>query len=79
MNKLIYFTKDKNWGEVDMKLVTGIASILLILGAINWGLVGLFNLDLVETLFRRRDSMGARIFYLLIGLAGIYTIIYLFF
>lgn len=62
-----------------MKIVTGIASILLILGAINWGLVGLFNLDLAETLFRRRDSMGAKVLYSLIGLSGIYTVLYLFF
>lgn len=79
MYKLIYFTKDKNWGEVYMKIVTGIASILLIIGAINWGLVGLFNLDLVEILFRRRDSMSARILYSLIGLSGVYTVLYLFF
>lgn len=62
-----------------MKIVTGIASILLIIGAINWGLVGLFNLDLVEILFRRRDSMSARILYSLIGLSGVYTVLYLFF
>lgn len=60
-----------------MKIATSIASILLILGAINWGLVGLFNLDLVETLFKSRNSLIARIVYSLIGLAGLYTILYL--
>jgi len=60
-----------------MKIATSIASILLILGAINWGLVGLFNLDLVETLFKSRNSLIARIIYSLIGLAGLYTILYL--
>ena len=79
MNKLIYFTNDKNWGEVYMKIVTGIASILLIIGAINWGLVGLFNSDLVEILFRRRDTTGAKVLYSLIGLSGVYTVLYLFF
>lgn len=62
-----------------MKIVTGIASILLIIGAINWGLVGLFNSDLVEILFRRRDTTGAKVLYSLIGLSGVYTVLYLFF
>ncbi|WIV13843.1 DUF378 domain-containing protein [Proteiniborus sp. MB09-C3] len=62
-----------------MNIVTGIASILLILGAINWGLVGLFNLDLAEILFRRKDTMTAKILYSLIGLSGVYTVLYLFF
>ncbi|WP_352418004.1 DUF378 domain-containing protein [Proteiniborus sp.] len=62
-----------------MKILTSIASILLIIGAINWGLVGLFNLDLVETIFRGRDKMTARILYSLIGLSGVYTILYLIF
>ncbi len=79
MNKLIYFTKDSNWGEVAMKILTSVASILLIIGAINWGLVGLFNLDLVETLFRSRDTMTARVLYSLVGLSGVYTILYLIF
>ncbi len=79
MNKLIYFTKDKNWGEVFMKILTGIASLLLVLGAINWGLVGLFNFDLIEVLFGGREKAASRIVYLLIGLSGVYTILYLLF
>ncbi|SDZ22313.1 hypothetical protein SAMN05660462_02274 [Proteiniborus ethanoligenes] len=62
-----------------MKILTSIASILLIIGAINWGLVGLFNLDLVEAVFRGRDTAAARIIYSLVGLAGVYTILYLLF
>lgn len=62
-----------------MKILTSVASILLIIGAINWGLVGLFNLDLVEALFKGRDTMTARILYSLIGLSGVYTILYLIF
>lgn len=77
MNKLIYFTKAKNWGEGSMKILTGIASLLIVLGAINWGLVGLFNFDIVEVLFGGRDKTISRIIYLIIGLAGIYTVLYL--
>jgi len=62
-----------------MRILTGIASILLVLGAINWGLVGLFNFDLVEVLFGGRDKLLSRIIYLLIGLSGIYTVLYLLF
>jgi len=62
-----------------MKILTSIASILMIIGALNWGLVGLFNFDLVQKLFGRKDSTGTRIVYTLIGLAGLYTILYLIF
>ena len=79
MNKLIYFTKVKNWGEGLMKILTGIASLLLVIGAINWGLVGLFKFDIVEALFGGREKTLSRIIYLIIGLAGIYTILYLLF
>ncbi|SCG82941.1 hypothetical protein DW1_1369 [Proteiniborus sp. DW1] len=60
-----------------MKILTGIASLLIVLGAINWGLVGLFNFDIVEVLFGGRDKTISRIIYLIIGLAGIYTVLYL--
>ncbi len=62
-----------------MKLLTSIASILMIIGALNWGLIGLFKFDLVEKLFGSKDSMGARIVYTLVGIAGLYTILYLIF
>ncbi|MGF7056766.1 DUF378 domain-containing protein [Brassicibacter mesophilus] len=62
-----------------MKVLTSIASILMIIGALNWGLVGLFNFDFVQKLFGSKDSLGARIVYTLIGLAGLYTILYLIF
>lgn len=44
---------------------------LVIVGAINWGLVGLFQFDLVATLFGGQDSPGARIIYSLVGLSGL--------
>jgi len=50
----------------------------MIIGAINWGLVGLFKFDLVEAIFGRKDSLPARIVYTIIGLSGLYTILYLF-
>ncbi|HZY16913.1 MAG TPA: DUF378 domain-containing protein [Ramlibacter sp.] len=48
-----------------------LAIILLIVGGLNWGLVGLFNLDLVATLFGQ-GSMVSRVIYIAVGLAAIW-------
>ena len=54
-----------------------LALILVIVGALNWGLIGLLQFDLVATLFGGMDSMLSRIIYALFGLAGIYAIKFL--
>ncbi len=46
---------------------------IAIIGAINWGLIGLFRFDLVATLFGRM-SWISRIVYILVGIAGLYLI-----
>jgi uncharacterized membrane protein YuzA (DUF378 family) len=51
-----------------------IAGALVIIGALNWGLVGLANVDLVAALFGS-GTAGARIVYVLVGLAGIVMLI----
>lgn len=50
-----------------------IALALVIIGAINWGLVGLFGIDIVAALFGDMTTLS-RIVYVLIGLAGLYSI-----
>lgn len=50
------------------------AMVLVIIGALNWGLVGLFNFDLVDNFFEN-ETMD-RLVYLLIGTAAIFKIIY---
>ena len=50
-----------------------IALILVIVGGLNWALVGLFKFDLVAAIFGSM-SMLARIVYVLVGLAAIYAI-----
>lgn len=50
-----------------------IAFILVIIGGLNWGLVGLFNFDLVATLFGAM-SVVSRVVYILVGIAAVYTI-----
>lgn len=57
-----------------MKTVQRIALVLTIIGALNWGLVGLFEFDLVASLFGGADQVVSRIIYTLIGLAGIVNI-----
>lgn len=54
-----------------------LALLLVIIGALNWGLIGLFNFDLVATLFGGQTSFLSRIIYSLVGLAGLYSITFL--
>jgi uncharacterized membrane protein YuzA (DUF378 family) len=49
-----------------------IALTLVIVGALNWLLVGLFQWDLVAALFGGADSWLSRIVYTLVGIAGLY-------
>lgn len=46
---------------------------LVIIGAINWGLIGLFKLDLVNLLFGNMTWIS-RVIYTLVGLAGLYLL-----
>lgn len=55
-----------------------LALILVIIGAINWGLIGLFQFDLVATIFGGQESWLSRIIYTLVGIAGLYAISLLF-
>ena len=55
-----------------------IALILSIIGSINWGLVGLFQFDLVAWLFGGQSAVLSRIIYALVGLAGLWCITLLF-
>jgi hypothetical protein len=48
--------------------------ILVVVGALNWGLVGLFDLDLVALIFGAM-TMLSRIVYVLVGVAGAYLLV----
>ncbi|MDB5842196.1 MAG: hypothetical protein JWQ23_4148 [Herminiimonas sp.] len=56
-----------------MNAVDWIAMVLLIVGGLNWGLVGLFNFDLVATLFGQMSALS-RIVYVAVGLSALYSI-----
>ena len=55
-----------------------LALILSIIGSLNWGLVGIFQFDLVAWLFGGQDALFSRIIYTVIGLAGLWCASFLF-
>ena len=55
-----------------------LALVLMIIGALNWGLIGIFQFDLVASVFGGMDAVISRIVYTLVGLAGIWGISLLF-
>ena len=57
------------WKSIDI-----VAYALLLIGALNWGLVGLFDLDLVGILFGEMTFLS-RVVYTLVGLTAIYDIV----
>ena len=57
-----------------MMIVDRIALALAIIGGLNWGLIGLFRLDLVAFLFGGQTALLSRIVYTLVGLAAIWCI-----
>ncbi|KXS40835.1 MULTISPECIES: DUF378 domain-containing protein [unclassified Candidatus Frackibacter] len=61
-----------------MNTLDRLALILVIIGALNWGAIGLFQYDLVAALFGGQTSVLSRTIYSLVGLAGLYSIILLF-
>ncbi len=51
-----------------------VASILVIIGGLNWGLVGFFNYNLVDSIFGASSSVS-RVIYALVGLAALWMIV----
>ena len=48
-----------------------VVGVLLVIGGLNWGLVGLFNLDLVATVFGGTAALGSKVVYVLVGIAAL--------
>lgn len=57
-----------------MKCISYIALILIIIGALNWGLWGFFQFDLVAWIFGGNTMWASRVVYSLIGLAGLWSL-----
>jgi uncharacterized membrane protein YuzA (DUF378 family) len=65
----------KRQESIQMRVLDVTASALVIIGALNWGLAGLFHLDLVAAIFGMRfgeTSALSSVVYTLVGLAGLY-------
>ena len=56
-----------------MNVIDWVALVLVLVGGLNWGLVGLFNFDLVATLFGVA-SIVSKIVYVLVGVSAVYMI-----
>lgn len=56
-----------------MKVLDIVVTVLLLIGAINWGLVGFFGFNLVGTIFGEATAL-TRVIYAVVGLSGIYEL-----
>lgn len=59
-------------------LLNKIMLILMIIGAVNWGLIGIFQFDFVAAIFGGQSAGLSRVIYTLVGIAGFYSITFLF-
>ncbi|WP_207669798.1 DUF378 domain-containing protein [Anaerofustis stercorihominis] len=57
-----------------MKKMNKLFLLLVIIGAINWGLIGFFQFDLVGALFGGQSSIVSRIIFALVGISGLYSL-----
>ena len=55
-----------------------IALLLVVVGALNWGIIGLFGLDLVAFVFGGQMAVISRVIYALVGLGGLWCVSLLF-
>lgn len=60
-----------------MRVIDKIALVLVIIGAVIWGIIGIFNFNVVDAIFGV-DSIVSRIIYILVGISGLWAIKLLF-
>jgi uncharacterized membrane protein YuzA (DUF378 family) len=69
----------KSKQEVIVRIMDGIARLLIVVGGLNWGLVGLFKFDLVAWICGGLDfgqtNAASRIIYVAVGLAALYELV----
>ena len=69
----MYYNRDSEVNDIKKKnALDWIALILVVVGGLNWGLVGLFDFDLVRAIFGQ--SIVANVVYTLVGVAALYGI-----
>ena len=57
-----------------MKIIDKIALVLVIIGALNWGAIGIFGFDAVGWLFGGQGDVISRIIFTVVGLAGVWCV-----
>ena len=57
-----------------METLQKVALVLVIIGALNWGLIGLFDFNLVALIFGGADSLFTKIIYIIVGICGVINI-----
>ena len=75
--KIEYNKYKRKVKEEKMKVIDKIALVLIIIGAINWGLIGFFNFNLVAVIFGEMTWIS-RVIYALVGISGLWGIKLLF-
>ncbi|MDF2630132.1 MAG: hypothetical protein K0R39_3963 [Symbiobacteriaceae bacterium] len=63
--------------SMEVNALTWFAQLLVIIGALNWGLIGFFNFDLVAALFGGQTAFLSRVIYSLVGISGLIAISFL--
>lgn len=73
--KIFYEQINKRGNRKDeIKMLDKLALLLVIIGALNWGSIGIFSFDIVAWIFGGQDALVSRIIYTLVALAGIWCI-----
>lgn len=75
--EIAYTKYERKVKEEKMKVIDKIALVLIIIGAINWGLIGFFNFNLVAVIFGEITWIS-RVIYALVGISGLWGIKLLF-
>jgi uncharacterized membrane protein YuzA (DUF378 family) len=71
---MTFFEEILTLKEIHMKLFDVVVTVLLIIGGLNWGLVGIFEFDLVQNIFGQ--GAFAQIIYTVVGLSAICKVIF---
>ena len=78
MNKNLLYGNNKNARRRFFYMIDKIALVLSIIGGLNWGLVGIFQFDIVAWIGGGQTGILARIIYILVGLSAIWCVSLLF-
>ena len=75
MQKVVFrIFKVKYITMIQKNTIGMVVGILLIVGGLNWGVIGLFNLDIIATIFGGTAALGSKAIYILVGLAAVYKL-----